>query len=109
MPIEGLKMKKIRTHYFLILFLGLTGCATVQTRPVSVAHPPRTWEAPPLSLPSFPLVHNQAVQKQIEFFQGAGRERFELYLSRSGRYLPMIQEIFRHHGLPRELAYQALV
>ncbi|MBI2067237.1 MAG: LysM peptidoglycan-binding domain-containing protein [Deltaproteobacteria bacterium] len=60
-------------------------------------------------LPPLKLVMNDQVQEQIEYFQGPGREKFELYLQRSGRYLPMIQKIFRQYGLPEDLAYQALV
>ena len=32
-----------------------------------------------------------------------------MWISRSGRYLPMIQRIFREKGLPEELAYTAMI
>ena len=32
-----------------------------------------------------------------------------MWISRSGRYLPMIQRIFRERGLPEELAYTAMI
>lgn len=63
---------------------------------------------PPVS--PYPVVVNETVEAVIETFRSAEtRERFALYLARSGRYLGMIQEIFRARGLPEELAWTALV
>lgn len=60
--------------------------------------------------PPYPLVVNERVESLIEMFSSErGRERFALYLARSGRYLGMIQEILRTRGLPEELAYTALI
>lgn len=56
-----------------------------------------------------PLVYNARVQKLISFFQGRGRERFELWLSRSGMYIPMMQRILVEEGLPPDLVYLALI
>ncbi|MBI2083627.1 MAG: transglycosylase SLT domain-containing protein [Deltaproteobacteria bacterium] len=56
-----------------------------------------------------PLVMNDRVQDWITYFQGAGRERFTLYLSRSGKYIPMMKKILRQYGLPEDLVYLALI
>lgn len=56
-----------------------------------------------------PLVYNARVQKLITYFQGRGRERFELWLSRSGAYVPMMQAILGDEGLPSDLVYLALI
>lgn len=65
----------------------------------------------PPPVPPYPVVVNETVESLIERFRAddKNRERFALYLSRSGRYLGMIQEIFRTRGLPEELAWTALI
>jgi membrane-bound lytic murein transglycosylase D len=49
------------------------------------------------------------IDKFIRYFQTGGRERFELYLSRSGKYVGMMQEILARYGLPEDLVYVALI
>ena len=38
-----------------------------------------------------------------------GRKKFELYLSRSGKYVGMMQKILVRYGLPEDLVYVALI
>ena len=52
---------------------------------------------------------NAPVEALIDHFVAKDRERFGMWISRSGRYLPMIQRIFREKGLPEELAYTAMI
>ncbi len=49
------------------------------------------------------------IDKFIHYFQTRGRERFELYLSRSGKYVGMMQKILVRYGLPEDLVYVALI
>jgi membrane-bound lytic murein transglycosylase D len=49
------------------------------------------------------------IDKFIRYFQTRGREKFELYLSRSGKYVGMMQEILVRYGLPEDLVYVALI
>jgi len=49
------------------------------------------------------------IDKFIHYFQTRGRERFELYLSRSGKYVGMMQKILARYGLPEDLVYVALI
>jgi membrane-bound lytic murein transglycosylase D len=49
------------------------------------------------------------IDKFILYFQTRGRERFERYLSRSGKYVGMMQEILVRYGLPEDLVYVALI
>jgi membrane-bound lytic murein transglycosylase D len=51
----------------------------------------------------------QPIDKFIRFFQTRGRKRFELYLSRSGKYVGMMQKILVRYGLPEDLVYVALI
>ncbi len=57
----------------------------------------------------FPVVHNAKVQYFIDYYTGRGRKVFTRWLERSTRYLPMMREIFAEHGLPKDLAYLAMV
>ena len=45
----------------------------------------------------------------LQFFQVDARDRFEIWLSRLGRYEGMIRERFRARGLPEDLVYLTLV
>ena len=64
---------------------------------------------PGLPVPAYPVVVNAPVEALIDHFIAKDRERFGMWISRSGRYLPMIQRIFRERGLPEELAYTAMI
>lgn len=66
-------------------------------------------QATPSDPQGIPLVYNARVQKLITYFKGRGRERFELWLSRSGAYVPLMQEILVNAGLPSDLVYLALI
>jgi membrane-bound lytic murein transglycosylase D len=55
------------------------------------------------------MVVNAPVEALIDYFVAKDRDRFGMWISRSGRYLPMIQRIFRERGLPEELAYTAMI
>lgn len=55
------------------------------------------------------LDQNEHVDKWVRYFQGRGRGYMEQYLSRSGRYLPMMKNVLRENGLPEDLVYIALI
>ncbi len=57
----------------------------------------------------FPVVENDKVRYFVDYYTGRARGTFKLWLERSARYLPMMQEIFAEAGLPRDLAYLAMV
>ncbi len=56
-----------------------------------------------------PITINDSVERWLEYFQTRGRENFEIYLSRSGRYEPMMRAIFKDAGLPEDLVYLSLI
>ncbi len=64
---------------------------------------------PGIPVPTYPLVINAQVEALMDYFTARERERFGLWIARSGRYLGMIQRIFRERGLPEELAYTAMI
>ena len=49
------------------------------------------------------------IEKYIRYFQTRGHDRFELYLSRSGKYGEMMRRILAKYGLPEDLIYLALI
>lgn len=57
----------------------------------------------------FPITVNRQVEYYLDFFQNKNREIFTRWLARSGAYLPMIQERLEKAGLPRDLAYLAMI
>jgi membrane-bound lytic murein transglycosylase D len=56
-----------------------------------------------------PIVLNASVEAHIDYFNTRIRDKFELWLSRSGRYLPLMREIFRSNGLPEDLVFVSLI
>ena len=84
-----------------------SGEATAPDLAPEAVEPPTV--RPPV--PSYPVVVNQTVEALIDYFTARDRERerFGLWLGRSGRYLEMIRRVFRERGLPEELAYTAMI
>ena len=56
-----------------------------------------------------PIPLNQRVLAYIDLFQGRLHDFIEEGMKRGGKYLPMIQSVFRAEGLPLDLAYVPLV
>lgn len=57
----------------------------------------------------FPVTVNKHVEFYLDYFQNQQRDQFSRWLSRSGRYVPMIQAQLRQAGLPEDLAYLPLI
>jgi peptidoglycan lytic transglycosylase D len=49
------------------------------------------------------------IDKFIRYFQNKGRDRFEVWLSRSGKYSDMMRKILAQYGMPGDLVYLALI
>jgi Transglycosylase SLT domain/LysM domain len=91
------------------------------TSPVSVEppRPPRAAAGPsatslvaeaPTQVSTYRIDQNEHVVHFLERFQtGYRRAVVERWLTRSGRYLPMILEVFRQKGLPEELVFTAMI
>lgn len=56
-----------------------------------------------------PIEMNERVARWLEYFRTDGRENFELWLARSGRYEGFMREEFRAAGLPEDLVYLSLI
>ncbi len=69
----------------------------------------RTEEAVQVEAFDLPIELNEAVLTCVDLYEGRLREWFEAALNRGQRHLPYIREVFASEGLPRDLAYLALV
>jgi membrane-bound lytic murein transglycosylase D len=59
---------------------------------------------------SYEIHQNEDVLRFLEQFQtGYRRAVVERWLTRSGRYLPMVLDVFRQKGLPEELVFTAMI
>ncbi len=59
---------------------------------------------------TYQIQQNDHVQRFLEQFQtGYRRAVVERWLTRSGRYLPMILDVFRQKGLPEELVFISMI
>lgn len=58
---------------------------------------------------TLPLVVNGLVEQNIAFFQGRGREHMERWLSRAGKYFPMMLKVFKEEGVPEEVVFLSMV
>lgn len=55
-----------------------------------------------------PVVYNDQVKKWMSYFLNRGRNYFERYTERAGRYAPILGAILEEHGLPRDLIFLAM-
>lgn len=56
-----------------------------------------------------PVEMQPLVAQYIRFFQGGGRKWFRRWMSRSHRYIPLMQPILEAKGLPRDTVYLAMI
>jgi len=132
---RGHKKGFLAKVFFPFLFFSLTGCVLkyvaervelkgplgngtteVDASPSKEVAPGQvlvTEELAPMEMeaPSFdiPIVVNDRVEYFIRFFQTVARDRFVNWLKRSGRYVPIMRQILREHGLPEDLVYLAMI
>lgn len=52
---------------------------------------------------------NPDVERWLAFWLTNGRRSMSIYLSRSGKYLPMIEKVLKEEGLPEELKYLPMI
>jgi len=56
-----------------------------------------------------PIEYNERVRNAIYYFQNGGREELSKWLKRSGRYLPIITEIFEEEDIPLDMGYLSMI
>lgn len=55
------------------------------------------------------VVENEKVQKYIDYFTGRGSKYFEVWLERSGKYIPIFEDMLQARGVPKEIAYLSMI
>lgn len=55
------------------------------------------------------LEYNAEVERWLSFYLVNGRRSMEIYLTRSGKYAPMMDKILKEKGLPLELKYLPII
>ncbi len=58
---------------------------------------------------TIPLIINDAVAKNLRYFQDGITDRFQSYLDRFHHYKEIVEPIFKEFGLPTDLMYLSLV
>ena len=56
-----------------------------------------------------PLEINPYVQQWIDYYTGEGRKHLNIWLSRSGRYFPLMKKILKEEGVPEQLIFLSMV
>jgi len=56
-----------------------------------------------------PMTDNDRVEKWIDYFTGKGREHYERYLSRSGRFIPYMQAVLKKYDMPKDIVYLSMI
>lgn len=56
-----------------------------------------------------PITYNDKVRTWVQYYQTDGKKHFTSWLSRTQRYIPRIQAVFKEKGLPQDLAYLAMI
>lgn len=103
-PIEGgecVRRKIVMQGVQLLYELGSEGIHSGRPHP----------GAPGRALFGFdiPVVLNESVLKLLNFLQTAGRAPFQIWLGRTTRYYPLMQQILAKYDLPKDLVSVALI
>ena len=71
--------------------------------------PEKYIEAEPEVVYDFPITVNKQVEFYLNVFQNKQRSYFKKWLARSGKYIPAIHQELEKAGLPKDLAYLAMI
>ena len=74
----------------------------------STQPPPPVEKGVTVVVGDFPLEVNRYVEQYIEYFTGKGRRYIESWLSRSGKYFPMMAKIFEEEKVPQQLIFLSM-
>jgi membrane-bound lytic murein transglycosylase D len=58
---------------------------------------------------NIPIILNDSVESNLEYFKTRGRAVFQIWLDRAARYIPVMKGIFREKNLPEDLVYVAMI
>jgi membrane-bound lytic murein transglycosylase D len=58
---------------------------------------------------NIPIILNDSVESNLEYFKTRGRAVFQIWLDRAARYIPVMKGIFKAKNLPEDLVYVAMI
>src|ERR1700690_1311197 len=58
---------------------------------------------------NIPIVLNDSVESNLEYFKTRGRVVFQIWLDRAALYIPVMKDIFKEKNLPEDLVYVAMI
>ncbi len=79
------------------------------TKRISTFKHPKYESPKTVQIENVPIEVNSYVESFIDFFTDRGRPITERWLSRSGKYFPMMRKIFREEGVPEDLIYLSVI
>ena len=64
----------------------------------------------PIIIPAdIPLEVNPIVEQWIDYYSGRGSKHIRIYLARSGKYFPMMTQVFANEQMPQQLVYLSMI
>jgi membrane-bound lytic murein transglycosylase D len=89
--------------------VSLSGLQEWLSRRISTFKHPKFETPKTVRIQNVPIEVNSYVQSFLDFFTDRGRAITERWLSRSGKYFPMMRRIFNEEGVPEELVYLSVI
>ncbi|MBI5075772.1 MAG: transglycosylase SLT domain-containing protein [Nitrospirae bacterium] len=81
-----------------------------EPQPVDLSQKSIVLQAPPLLVPyADNKTASRAVDRNISLFANRIKDRFALYLSRSGKYLEVMKDILRKKDVPEDIVFMSLI
>ncbi len=111
-------MKKLSHVISLLSFLLLVNLPAIaseekisqELQPVEAAQKSVVLQAPQLTAPyADNQTASRAVDRNISLFANRIKDRFALYLSRSGKYVDIMQNILRKKDVPEDIVFLSLI
>ncbi len=111
-------MKRISLFYPALLLLMLLSSPAISSeeginndmKPAEVARHDLSLQAAPLIAPfADNAVASRAVDRNISLFANRIKDRFALYLSRSGKYIDLMRNILRNNNVPEDIVFLSLI
>jgi len=94
--------------WIVLLAAALSGCESAADRAHARRAAAAASGAEPVSW-DIPIQINASVKSWLDYYQGPGRESFEITLARAGRYERVMRATLREEGLPEDLVYLSLI
>ena len=62
-----------------------------------------------MELESYPDSAWRTTYQSVRYYTGRGRKNFTIWLERSGRYRPMVEQFLEEEGMPRDLVFLCMI